>query len=416
MKRVLFVLIAFLGTLGAEAQTQKLNTDSLLYKSLEDFQKGSYDLVIKQSHKAIAVAPDYLDFHLLLGRSYLMKDNYDSARYYLSHVVEKNEAYIEAFQFLIDTELRSGNYDQAGGVAEKAIDIHPGEKIFYRKKIASLQLQEREKEEKAFLASSLEKFPNDPDFRQRLYFLETKNKTDRVGVNYSITTFDRENVGPWHLVGAQYVRERDWGSLIGRVNYADRMSAGESITTGYQFELESYVFMGKNGYSHISGAYSNSIVFPSVRAAYSYYHNFRNGWETEVGARYVEMAGRNFRSGIVGVGKYFGSFWLNGRTFIQNEGTQFFPAFQLTSRYYFDSRFDYLNFIVGYGTSPDERATLNQFESRVAMDSYRTGIGYFRLWNDRIITGTQFTFNYQELMPGLQQNEYEVFLMVHYKF
>ncbi|WP_143961037.1 YaiO family outer membrane beta-barrel protein [Litoribacter populi] len=416
MKRVLLIAFAFLGALSFEVQAQKINTDSLLYKSLEDFQKGSYDLVIQQAHQAIKVAPDYLDFHLLLGRSHLMKNNYDSARYYLTHVVEQNLEYVEAFQFLIDTELRDGKPEKAGLVAEEALDKHPEEKIFYRKKIASLQLQEMEKEERQFIERSLEKFPNDPEFRQRLYFLETKNKADRIGINYSITTFDRENVGPWHLVGAQYIRERNWGSLIGRVNYADRMSAGESITSGYQFELESYVFMGKNGYSHFSGAYSNSIVFPSIRAGYSYYHNFRNGWETEVGARYVEMAGRNFRSGILGVGKYFGSFWLNGRTFLQNEGSQYFPAFQLTTRYYFESRFDYLNFIVGYGTSPDERATLNQFESRVAMDSYRTGIGYFRLWNDRILTGTQFTFNYQELMPGLQQNEYEVYLMVHYKF
>ena len=395
---------------------QKVNSDSLLYKALNETKLRNYALAKEQARLGVSIAPEYLDFHLLLGRLHQLTGEADSARYYLNHVVDHNPAYMEAFAYLTDLEIQQGNLDRALRHINEGIDNHPDEQSLYFKKIAIFQLEERYKDERTFIEGSLVRFPNNSELRQRLYFLETRNKSDRVGVNYSLTGFDRDGVGPWHLFGLQYIRERGWGTLISRVNYADRQSFGETLASGTQFELESYVFIGRNGYTYISGAYSNSIVFPKTRLGLSYFHNFKNGWESELGSRYVEMGGRHFRSGIVGVGKYLGSYWLNGRAFIQNEGKQFFPAFTFTSRYYFNSRFDYFQAIAGYGTSPDERATLNQFESRVAMDSYRFGIGYFKLWNQHILTGTQMTINHQELLPGLQQKEYELFMMLQYKF
>jgi hypothetical protein len=59
-----------------------------------------------------------------------------------------------------------------------------------------------------------------------------------VGVNYSYTSFDRSGYGPWHLGSIQY-RERSWGSLIGRINYVNRLSSGISVSDG-MLEAESY--------------------------------------------------------------------------------------------------------------------------------------------------------------------------------
>jgi hypothetical protein len=42
----------------------------------------------------------------------------------------------------------------------------------------------------------------------------------------------------------QYIRERSWGSLIGRINYVNRLSSGISVSDGIQLE-ESYFFTGK---------------------------------------------------------------------------------------------------------------------------------------------------------------------------
>ncbi|HSJ68326.1 MAG TPA: YaiO family outer membrane beta-barrel protein [Anditalea sp.] len=412
---ILMLVIAGLGY-TKDAFGQKVNSDSLLYKALNETKLKNYTLAKKQAKLGVEIAPDYLDFHLLLGRLYQLTGQPDSARYYLNYVADLNPAYVEAFTYLTDLEIQQGNLDLALRHVNDGIEHHPDEQSLYFKKMSIFQIEERFKDEQTFIEGSLQRFPQSSELRQRLYFLETRNKTDRIGVTYSITSFDRDGVGPWHLTGVQYIRERGWGSLIGRINYADRQAFGESLTTGTQFEIESYAFIGRNGYTYISGAYSNSIVFPKIRLGLSYFHNYKNGWESELGGRYVEMGGRHFRSGIIGIGKYLGSFWLNGRAFIQNENTQYFPALTLTSRYYFNSRFDYFQALAGYGTSPDERGTLNQFENRVAMDSYRVGIGYFKLWNQHILTGTQVTYNHQELLPGLEQKEYELFLMLQYKF
>jgi hypothetical protein len=43
----------------------------------------------------------------------------------------------------------------------------------------------------------------------------------------------------------QYIRERSWGSLIGRINYVNRLSSGISVSDGIQLEAESYFFTGK---------------------------------------------------------------------------------------------------------------------------------------------------------------------------
>ena len=412
----ILILLLFSSIISINTFGQAINSDSLLYQALHEAKVKNYSLSKEQARLGIKIAPEYLDFHLLLGRLHQLTGQPDSARIYLNHVIDNDPNYVEAFGYITDLEINQGNLDLALRYINEGIENHPDHQAFYFKKMSIFQIEERYKDEKVFIEGSLGRFPNNSEFRQRLYFLETRNKTDRLGVNYSLTGFDRERVGPWHLIGLQYIRERNWGSLIGRVNYADRQSLGESISSGTQFELESYVFIGKNGYTHLSGAYSDSEVFPRTRLGLSYFHNYRDGWESEIGGRLVNVAGRQFRSGILGIGKYMGSFWLNGRMFLQNEEPNYYPAFTFTSRYYFNSRFDYLQVLTGYGTSPDERATLNQFENRVAMDSYRVGLGYFRLWNDHILTGTQFTFNHQQIIPGLQQKEYELFLMLQYKF
>ncbi|HEU4497303.1 MAG TPA: YaiO family outer membrane beta-barrel protein, partial [Flavobacterium sp.] len=283
-------------------------------------------------------------------------------------------------------------------------------------KLALLQLEKKEKEEYDYLKILKAEYPEDDTVKQRLFLLDAKINSDRIGLNYSYTAFSRENYGPWHLAGLQYIRERKWGSLIGRINYADRLSSGKSISDGIQYEAESYFFTGQKSYSYAGIAYSSDLAFPRLRLGYSYFQNFNNGWEADLGFRFTDAAGREFKTGVAGIGKYLGSFWLHFRTYMQNEKKDFYPAFAITARYYFDTRFDYAAIILGYGTSPDERTVLGQFDQRVALSSYRFGLGYFRLLGSHFITGIQAAFNRQEYAPDARQNEYEIAAQLQYKF
>lgn len=410
-------IIAILLLLSIKSNAQKINVDSLLTVIINDMKtEKNYQKNIQRALIGKKIAPNYLDYYLVLGKNHEMLQQKDSAIYYYSYVIDKNSKYEDAHLYLINLHLENKNYDAASIAIEKAIVTYPDQKRYYLKKAELLELQKEEKKEYEYLKLLQKKYPDENAIQQRIIILESKFYSDRIGINYTITAFNRDNVGPWHLGGLEYIRQRSWGSLIGRINYANRFNSGISVAEGVQYEAESFFFTGKKSYSNVAFAYSSNPVFPKWRLGYSYFYNFKKGWEADLGFRYIKAENIDFETAVIGIGKYVGAYWINFRTFIQRENKDIYPAFTLTTRYYFDSRFDYFQAIAGYGTSPDERPTLGQFEQRIALDSYRVGVGYFKIFNKNYVTGFQTLFNNQEYAPGLKQNEFEFSVLLQYKF
>ena len=411
-----FIFLFFVS--NQKVASQKIDSDSLLTVIIKDMQNGkNYEKNVQRALLGKKLAPTYLDYYLVLGRNYDLLKNSDSARYYYKYYIDKNPINEDAYYYLINIELDEKKYNNAEIIIDQAIASHPEDKGFEQKKLVVYQLQKDRKKEYQYLKTLQLKNPNDDQITQLLFQLESKLRTDRIGINYSFTSFDREGYGPWHLGSLQYIKERQWGSLIGRVNYADRLSSGQSIANGFQYEVESYFFTGKNNYSYVNVAYSEDAVFPKLRLGYSFYQNFKKGWEGDLGIRYLKTQdGTEFTTGVVGVGKYIDSYWVNLRTFIQKDKEDYYPAVTLTVRYYFDTRFDYITLTSGYGSSPEERTTLGQFKERISLDSYRIGAGYFKLFNNHYVTGIQLTYNQQEYIRNSTQNELELSLMLQYKF
>ncbi|MFV5695781.1 YaiO family outer membrane beta-barrel protein [Flavobacterium sp. LB3P122] len=416
--RTLLIVLLYSGTLSNYTVfAQKIDTDSLLTEALHDaYKTRNYKLALKKSQLGIKLAPDYLDFYLLSGRIYQLTQKRDSARFYYNYVIERNPKYEEAFSYLINMDLEEKKYREAEILINKAIEAHPENKAFDYNKMTIYQSQNDDKKEFDYLKILQLKYPDDSELKQRVFNLDTKNNSERIGINYSYTTFNRKAYGPWHLGSLQYIRQRNWGSLIGRVNYSNRYASGKSLIDGVQYEAESYLFTGKNNYSYLGMAYSENPVFPKLKLGYSFFQNFKKGWEADMGIRYVKTQDTEFTTVVMGIGKYVGSFWINLKSYIQSDQNNLYPAFTLNTRYYFDTRFDYASFSAGYGSSPDERSTLGQYEQRISLNSYRIGGGYFKLFNDHYITGIQLTLNNQEYAPDLKQTELELALMLQYKF
>ncbi len=417
IKKILAVFI-FLGICSNYSIfAQKIDTDNLLKEALHEANKTkNYELALKKSQQGIKLSPDYLDFYLLTGRIYQLTQKNDSARYYYKYVIDRNPKYEEAFTYLVNLNLEEKKYTEAETLLDQAIEAHPENKNFRYNKLIVYQSQHDEKKEHDYLKTLQSKYPDDSELKQRIFDLDTKNNSERIGINYSFTSFNRDNYGPWHLGSLQYIRQRNWGSLIGRINYANRFAFGKSVIDGVQYETESYLFTGKKSYSYLGAAYSDNTVFPKLKLGYSYFQNFTKGWEADLGIRYVKTSDTEFTTAVIGIGKYIGSYWINLRSYFQNDKENFYSAFALTTRYYLDTRFDYISLVAGYGSSPDERSTLGQYEERVSLNSYRIGGGYFRLFNQHYVTGLQATLNNQEYAPNLKQNELEIALMFQYKF
>lgn len=394
---------------------QKINTDSLLLQAYESLNQKEYERALKQAHLGKKVSPEYLDFQVLIGRIHQLTTQQDSAKVYFNKVLEKNTAYEEAFLYLINLELETKNYENAEHVINLAITTHPENRSFRFKKLQLYQLQGNVEEEDEYLKELSSLYPENSEIKQRIFWLDSRFNSNRIGLQYSHTNFDRDGIGPWHLGTIQYIGERKWGSILGRVNYAHRRSNGSLLIDGVQFEGESYFFTGENSYANVSVGYSEDLVFPKWRLGASYFQNFAKGWEVDLGIRYTYVAKNNIPAVTLGVGKYFGSYWMHLRSFFQEQNKNVYPAFTLTSRYYYNTRFDYVNLILGYGTSPDERVILADLDQRVDLNSYRAGLGYYRQFGKHFITGVQAVYNHQEYIEGNWQNEFETFIMLHYR-
>lgn len=397
------------------SNAQKIDTDSLLTVITKDMKSArpNYKLNIQRGSLGKKLAPDYIDFHLALGRNYDLLKVKDSARFYYNYVIDKNPKYEDAFIYLINLDLEDKNYSEALDVSHKAIELYPDNKTFRLKRIAIYSLQNDTQNEAKYLKSIRTKFPNDPDIEQQLFALYSKTNIDRVGAYYNITTIDREGVGPWHLVSADYMHQRTWGSLIGRVSYAKRLSSDLVQASGLQFEAESYLFAKKNNYSYIDVAYSKDSAFPEWRLGYSYFHNFNKGWEADLGVRYIAMQDNsNLKTLNVGLGKYFGSYWVNLRSYIQEDS----PSFTLTGRYYYKTKYDYVTLIAGYGTSPDDRTTAAEYDRRKSLSSYRLSLGFNKLISNHYIFGFLITDNEQEYTKNKFQTELDFAFLLQYKF
>ncbi|KAF2508473.1 YaiO family outer membrane beta-barrel protein [Flavobacterium zhairuonense] len=409
------IFILFLSFVQNSKAQKKIDADSLLTVITKDMQTKhpNYELNIQRALLGKKNAPDYLDFHLALGRNYDFTNVKDSARYYYNYVIDKNPKYQEAFLYLINLDIEEQQYDDGVVVANKAIELYPDEKIFRIKRITFYSLQNDTANEAKYLKSIRAKFPNDPDIEQRLFELYSQINMDRVGAYYNYTTISRDGVGPWHLGSVDYLRQRSWGSLIGRVSYASRLAANSVMTSGLQFEAESYLFAKKKNYSYIDVAYSQDDAFPKFRLGYSFFHNFNKGWEADLGFRYILMNDdSDVKTLNIGIGKYFGSYWVNLRSYIQSEG----PSFTLTSRYYYKTKFDYVTLIAGYGTSPDDKTRSADYESRLSLRSYRLSAGFFKLIKSHYIAGFMITDNEQEYTANKFQTELDFAFVFQYKF
>lgn len=414
--RKLFYIIFFCQFFIFSGYAQKINSDSLLLEGLKSLKQQDYKKAIEQGRLGVKIAPEYTDFHMLLGRVFMKTNKPESAQYYFNHVIATNPIYKDAFTNSINIFNSTKEYDNALERVDKAIEHFGEDKDFYDLKLKTLQLKKQSPELVSFLNEMIQRYPNKTKFQELLSIEESKFISDRIGINHTYSTFNRDGVGPWNLTGIQYVRERKKNTFIGRINYVDRRGNGTSLRTGYQFEVDSYIKTGKNGNSIFSVAFSNDDVFPKLRLSYSYLYSFENGWEVDAGLRYIKPSNNeNIYVTALGLGKYFGSSWVNVSTFLFSGKSDNFLSIGGTYRYYFNTKDDYFSVVAGYGNSPDETLNLTPNINQVSLDSYRAGAGFNKIIGKKVILSLQFIANRQEYISEKYQNQFNFYAGLQYK-
>ncbi|MET0574175.1 MAG: YaiO family outer membrane beta-barrel protein [Pedobacter agri] len=311
---------------------------------------------------------------------------------------------------LINLSIAKGERNHAIRYIDEGVAYYDNPQSLQLKKLSVVQEQGDHQNAYKLSKTLVEKYPQDEKIRMINDDLYTLTRQNRIGLNYGITAFDQEGRKPWNLYSAYYMRTEKGGSLIARVNYADRRDA-----KGYQFEVESYP-THHTGYSYINLAYSNAIIFPKFKFAYSYFLPFNKSWEAEMGVRYLNSY-LNYYSVTAGLGKYFGSFWINAKTFITPNGERLAASYVLSGRYLInESADDYFTAIAGYGFSPDDRGRNFAITERLNLESIRFTLGYQRTLWKRNILGLFGTWNNQEYIPGRKRNEFDAQISFQHKF
>lgn len=214
-----------------------------------------------------------------------------------------------------------------------------------------------------------------------------------VSVTYDHTHFDKQFADDWQVGSLEYKRRTVLGSVLGRLNYANRFEK-----RGWQAEVESYPVISNKLYAFAGLSYAENVpVFSKWRAGATLYYNFAKGWEAEGGFRYLYFA-ESLWIGTAGISKYAGAWLFNARSFFSIHSPLGNQSFFLKGQRFLKNERDYIWLQVGSGVSPDESRNIQL--NTVA-----------NLVSKRLTAGARFSVSRQiqlTLTAGYASDEYRV--------
>lgn len=162
-KFIIFIIIFFVCNQNI---AQKINIDSLLTIIVNDMKvEKNYQNNIERGLLGKKIAPNYLDYYLLLGRNHEMLQQKDSAIYYYKYVINKNSKYEDAHLYLINFQLVNQDYANAAISIDKTIAIYPNKKYYELKKAELFELQKEEKIKYEYIKILQKKYPDEDSLK-----------------------------------------------------------------------------------------------------------------------------------------------------------------------------------------------------------------------------------------------------------
>ena len=344
------LILLFFSFQFLQAQDQNISSDDLFTRARSAaFDQKDYPTAISLSKQALAKSPDYADIRIFLGRLYTWSKQPDSARQAFSLVLDKQPDNADASLAFASLEFWEGNSQKALEQVNSGLKHHSDAHDLLLLKAKILNDLKRWPEANMEIEKVIKADPNMTEARTLAARVRENSSKNKIGVNYDFIYFDKQFDDPWHLVSVDYSRQTTLGSVIGRINYANRFK-----NNGIQFEIDAYPRISNTFQAYISGGYSNNVgVFPRYRAGFSLYANLPASFEAEAGFRFLTF-GESTWIYTASVGKYYKSFWFNFRTFLTPSNDELSQSFALTSRYYYGGADDYFSLRLGTGLSPDD--------------------------------------------------------------
>ncbi len=385
---------------------QQLDIDALFRKAQQLGRESQFEAAAEICRSILKTTPQYHDVRVYLARLRLWQQAYASAREELHKVLEMVPAHADALNALIDTELWTAHPADALRVCETALDFYPDNEEFLLKKARVLFLQKEYVGSGAALDRILEINPAHTEARQMGRQLQYVSRAWEFGQNYRMDVLDRNepDPSPWQFFSLDATYVAGWGTLTGRINYADR-DYGAGGIQGMQFELESYPKFNERFYAYVNAGYSSAQVFPRYRLGGELYTNLPESWEASAGLRYLEFSKSPALLFTGSLGKYINNYWISIRPTISSESGGSAFSGLLWVRKYFRTADEFMGVLVGVGTAPMD---LNFVEDILRSSSYRLGLEIKKPLSRVLFIRGHIRFEREEYFPETWGNRFVI--------
>lgn len=226
----------------------------------------------------------------------------------------------------------------------------------------------------------------------------------RAGFTYD---WFSETFSPWREYTVSLKRQFDRGSVIGRLNTAERFSAH-----GTQYELDAYPQIKKGTYAYLNGGISNSSVYPKVRIGAELFHNFPDVVEASLGVRYLKFTPTEVAIYTASVARYQGDYYIALRPYVTPSNVGSSVSGSATARRYWDAE-RYVSLYAGAGSAVVQReSTLEVFR----LATYSAGIDGRTRVGDGFYPSVSVTFTDQEWLPQTYRTQWTVGTAIEKEF
>jgi YaiO family outer membrane protein len=300
-----------------------------------------------EPQKAITLLNDWLtenpedsDGRVLLGLICSWDRRYEDGRRAFMTVLQADPDYKDAVLGLINLQLWSGYSASAEQLAIAGLVRRPNDPD-YEAALAKVKAAQREAAQTAAMATvNGHSAPSDVSWE--------------TGITESNIWFS-DNRSSWHETAVQVSKNVASEWITARFSHASWFGEGSNL-----IELESYPRIRPGTYGYLEGAFSpDATLYARRRFGAEIFQSLPQGFEASAGIRYMR-----FNSNTIlytgSVGKYFGNWWVLGRTFLSPDSTVgLSKSLQVSARRYFHDSDHFVGVRFGVGASPFEIRTIN---------------------------------------------------------
>lgn len=406
---ILFYLITVCVSLNAQSTAA---TSDDLFKAARNaaFEEKNDDKAKQLAKQALLQSPHYADIEVFLGRLYTWNKHYDSAVYHFQNVISYAANNADASVAYTDLEYWNDHFELALDICNSALSSFPQSTELLLRKAKILHAMKQYKEASVVTNVLLNSNNQNTAARALASSLTDAASVNKIGVEYNYTYFDKQLNQPWNMGSLGYSRQTRFGSIAGRLNYANRFG-----TNGWQFEVDAYPKINRMFYSYISVGFSGRGIFPKYRAGFSLYANLPRSFEAEAGLRYLNFGNSTYVYTAY-LGKYVSNYLLGVRTFVTPGSNGASQSLSFIARYYFHGADDYFGLAIGSGISPDDRTLNIQFTDKNRLKSRKASATFNHSFSTQNILSISAGWINQQRSSTFSGNQFDLSVGLQKRF